>query len=174
VTTQYKWLPSEPTGKLLDLCEKLAINYDFTPEQIYEYIFNAAPAVEQKPAGFIGEDPHFGIRMCSSEAIAECWLTPYSPLYTHPQPDQTALIDQLTDELNKTEAERVKWMSMALSLQPKREPINDDELNSLRQRDNGKLNFVTLREFREIAKVIEKAHGITSDISGNTTIKELS
>jgi hypothetical protein len=44
--------------------------------------------------------------------------------------------------------------------QPKRAPLNDDELNSLRQRDNGKLNFVTLREFREIAKVIEKTHGI--------------
>jgi hypothetical protein len=47
--------------------------------------------------------------------------------------------------------------------QPKREPLSDDELNSLRQRDNGKLNFVTLREFREIAKVIEKAHGIGTE-----------
>ena len=29
-----------------------------------------------------------------------------TPLYTHPQPDQTELINQLTDELNKAEAER--------------------------------------------------------------------
>jgi hypothetical protein len=34
------------------------------------------------------------------------------------QVDQTALINQLTDELNKTEAERVKWMTMALSSKP--------------------------------------------------------
>jgi hypothetical protein len=43
---------------------------------------------------------------------------------------------------------------------PKQEPFSDDTLNDLRQNDNGRLNFVTLREFREVARAVEKAHGI--------------
>lgn len=44
---RHKWLPSEPTGKLLDLCYEFASNYDCTPEEVYKDIFNAAPVVEQ-------------------------------------------------------------------------------------------------------------------------------
>jgi hypothetical protein len=56
-----------------------------------EAAMKAAPAVEQEPVGFIGEDPDHGTRMCKREIIAECWLIPYLPLYTHPQPKREPL-----------------------------------------------------------------------------------
>lgn len=43
---------------------------------------------------------------------------------------------------------------------PPRKPLTDEELTGLRQ-GKDKLNFVTLREFRVIARAIERAHGIT-------------
>ena len=44
-------------------------------------------------------------------------------------------------------------------LEQKRKPLTNDQLDTLRQAE-GKLNFVTLREFRVIARAIEAAHGI--------------
>ena len=41
----------------------------------------------------------------------------------------------------------------------KRKPLTDAEIDALRQGED-KLNFVTLREFRVIARAIERAHGI--------------
>ena len=45
---------------------------------------------------------------------------------------------------------------------PTRKPLTDEDLDALRQGED-KLNFVTLREFRVIARAIERAHGITND-----------
>jgi hypothetical protein len=73
------------------------------------------------------------------------------------QVDQTALINQLTDELNKTEAERVKWMTMALTSQPKREPLSDDEVQNLFANMAYPMGWSDLREF---VCMIERAHGI--------------
>ena len=42
---------------------------------------------------------------------------------------------------------------------PKRKPLTDDDIDALRQGEQ-RLNFVTLREFRVIARAIERAHGI--------------
>ena len=42
---------------------------------------------------------------------------------------------------------------------PKRKPLTDDDIEALRQGEQ-RLNFVTLREFRVIARAIERAHGI--------------
>lgn len=42
---------------------------------------------------------------------------------------------------------------------PKRKPLTDEDIDALRQGEQ-RLNFVTLREFRVIARAIERAHGI--------------
>lgn len=42
---------------------------------------------------------------------------------------------------------------------PKRKPLMDEDIDALRQGEQ-RLNFVTLREFRVIARAIERAHGI--------------
>lgn len=48
-------------------------------------------------------------------------------------------------------------------LKNKFKPLTDEEIATLRHNDNGKLNFVTLREFKVIARVIEQAHSIFED-----------
>lgn len=47
------------------------------------------------------------------------------------------------------------------------QPLTDDRLDELRQADTGALNFVTLRQFRAVARSVERALGITA-----TTAKE--
>lgn len=44
--------------------------------------------------------------------------------------------------------------------QAAQDPLTDEQLNNLRQAESGKLNFVTLLEFRIIARAVEAAHGI--------------
>lgn len=46
--------------------------------------------------------------------------------------------------------------------QREREPLTDEQIDAMRQGQD-RLNFVTLREFRVIARAIERAHGIRSD-----------
>ena len=41
-----------------------------------------------------------------------------------------------------------------------RKPLTDEQISDMRGADLGALNFVTLREFRAIARAIEAAHGI--------------
>jgi hypothetical protein len=89
---------------------------------------NNAPEPKQGPVGEIKwEYTDYGYG-----SYASLWydLPVKTLLYTHSQADQTALINQLTDELNKTEAERVKWMTMALTSQPKR-ATKDHEIAKL-------------------------------------------
>lgn len=45
------------------------------------------------------------------------------------------------------------------SKKPVRKPLTDEEIDALRQSAQN-LNFVTLREFKVIARAIERAHGI--------------
>ena len=62
--------------------------------------------------------------------------------------------------------EMCKWIVLAYlrssqeyATNSKREPLTDDDIDVLRQGEQ-RLNFVTLREFRVIARAIERAHGI--------------
>jgi hypothetical protein len=109
---------------------------------IYKAIWEAAPDVEQEPVGY-----ELRIRMLP-DGDFDSWTRCNKKSY----------------EFCKENPTEGTWEYEVRALytnpQPKREPLSDDELNSLRQRDNGKLNFVTLREFREVARAIEKAHGI--------------
>lgn len=50
----------------------------------------------------------------------------------------------------------------ALAVAPVPQPLTDAQLDALRQGES-RLNFVTLREFRTIAMVVERALGITGD-----------
>lgn len=43
---------------------------------------------------------------------------------------------------------------------PTVQPLKDEQIDKLRQENGGALNFVTLREFRVIARAIERARGI--------------
>lgn len=45
-------------------------------------------------------------------------------------------------------------------------PLTDEQLCKLRQADNGALNYVTLRQFRVIARATERAHGIGAAAQG--------
>ena len=47
-------------------------------------------------------------------------------------------------------------------------PLTDEQLCKLRQADNGALNYVTLRQFRVIARATERAHGIGAAAQGDT------
>lgn len=49
----------------------------------------------------------------------------------------------------------------AAQTQPSREPLTDEEISDMRAADLGALNFVTLRQFRAVARAVEIAHGIT-------------
>jgi hypothetical protein len=77
------------------------------------------------------------------------------------------LIDQLTDELNKTEAEHVRWMTMALTSRPKREPLPVSDIADmfLLHEDNLPWDKNTFYRFSQdmlivIVRGVEKAHGI--------------
>ena len=63
--------------------------------------------------------------------------------------DQSARISELEQQL--------------AALQANRKPLSEDELDKLRQSNDGKYNYVTLREFKNIARAIEVAHGITGE-----------
>jgi hypothetical protein len=82
--------------------------------------------VEQKPYGYIYHND-YGL-VFSKHHFTDTKNTELTAVYTHPQPDQTTLINQLTDELNKTEAERAKWKAIALTSQIKRKPLSEDEI----------------------------------------------
>jgi predicted NAD/FAD-dependent oxidoreductase len=135
-----------------------------SPESMKEFIeaaIQAATEVEQEPVGYVythrlkelnGTDKDCRFFKYEGNEISDY----YTKLYTNPQPDQTALINQLTDELNKTEAERVRWMTMALT--SKRNPLSDELLSTLWGR-NPVIGH-TRNEFIMLARVVEKAHGI--------------
>ncbi len=48
----------------------------------------------------------------------------------------------------------------AVTPQVVQQPLTGDQLDALRQQDNGALNFVTLRQFRVVARAVEAKHGI--------------
>jgi hypothetical protein len=58
------------------------------------------------------------------------------------------------------QAEEIDELKARLNAMPKQEPLSDDQIDVLRHSDNGQLNFVTLREFRVIARAVEKTHKI--------------
>jgi hypothetical protein len=131
---EHKWLPSEPTIEMLgafgdtylvlsghDVCKTHRIN---SFREAYRAMLNAAPVAEQEPVAYLVTierydrlDARLVYKLNDLVLNEATKIVNYEPLYTHPQADQTALINQLTDELNKTEAERVKWMTVALTSQ---------------------------------------------------------
>jgi hypothetical protein len=117
--------------------------------------------VEQEPVGEIYEQQHDG--SYRAEMVVD--LPIGTKLYTNPQPEQTALINELTDELNKTEAERVRWMTMALTSQPRqpeleRAPLACECIESL---FNESSCDISLGYFEEIVRMVEQEHGIGVD-----------
>lgn len=50
-----------------------------------------------------------------------------------------------------------------------RKPLTDEQISDMRGADLGALNFVTLREFRAIARAVEAAHGIKDPAHGQQT-----
>jgi hypothetical protein len=176
MTTQYKWLPSEPTQEMINsLSSDLAKGIFMAT---YPTAWKAAPEVEQEPVMYVEKGLICYTSLADDQSylmsvdVSYLWNHRFpegTKFYTHPQPDQTALINQLTDELNKTEAERVKWRVMALTSQPKhseqvelkREPLSVEQLNDIWEAnevfdDTGKVT-VNISAF---VRAIEKAHGI--------------
>jgi hypothetical protein len=173
MTTQYKWLPEQPTREML-IAGVIAVrdsdsdNSEVSNETIvlamevlkiaYHAMWIDAPSVGQEPVGEVYEQQHDG----SYRAEMVIDLPIGTKLYTHPQQDQTALINQLTDELNKTEAERVRWMTMALTSQPKqseteRAPLACECIESLFDESSCD---ISLGYFEEIVRMVEQEHGI--------------
>jgi hypothetical protein len=148
---KYKWLPSEPTEEMMSIFTPLESYRNTVIKNSYKAIWQAAPEIEQDPVGKIKwEYTNHGYK-----PYVDLWddLPVKTLLYTYPQPDQTELINQLTDELNKTEAERVKWMTTALTSQPKLEPLSNDEIKQIFEKSIGLMYW-------DFARAIEKAHGI--------------
>jgi hypothetical protein len=116
---KYKELPNEPTEEKLGESTVLSQGFKQWNNSIKSYreTYERMLEPEQEPVNL--RFPTMLRKMWSSSEVQE-WIDNQQPLYTHPQADQTKLINQLTDELNKTEVERVKWMTMALTSQPKR------------------------------------------------------
>lgn len=50
-----------------------------------------------------------------------------------------------------------------------RKPLTDEQISDMRGADLGRLNFVTLREFRTVARAVEAAHGIKEASHGQQT-----
>jgi hypothetical protein len=115
MTTQYKWLPSEPTEEMMSIFTPLESYRNAVIKDGYKAMWQAVPEIKQEPIGEIEYD----YTNRGYVSYANLWddLPVKTLLYTHPQADQTALINQLIDELNKTESERVKWMTIALTSQ---------------------------------------------------------
>lgn len=57
-------------------------------------------------------------------------------------------------------------MRAALQSAQQAVPMTDEQIDTLRQGDSGRLNFVTLRAFRAIARAVEAHHGITAPAGG--------
>jgi hypothetical protein len=149
----HKRLPSEPTQEMIEAMELAAsrmVNaqvacmdglggsktYDELDDETKQYVGRDYPAT-------------VGMYRAMWEAAPEV-------------NDQTALINQLTDELNKTEAERVRWMTMALTSQPKqseleRAPLACESIESL---FNESSCDISLGYFEEIVRMVEQEHGI--------------
>jgi hypothetical protein len=84
MTTQYKWLPSEPTKKMLENVEQFRFtHYDTTPEEVYSTMWQAAPEVVAEPYAWFS--PSGGLAYSKDRFMPS--IRKYSkPLYTHPQP----------------------------------------------------------------------------------------
>lgn len=64
------------------------------------------------------------------------------------------------DAIEEDESARiVRAMLADPSKAPKRKPLTDEQIDAMRNKDNGNLNF-TFRSFRIIARAVEAAHGI--------------
>jgi hypothetical protein len=131
MTTQYKWLPKEPTDEMLSAArDEFKLGTKPISADLYSALIAAWQAVseiEQGPVAYLVTikrhdrlDARLVYKLDDLVLNEATKIVSYEPLYTHPQADQTLLINQLTEELNKTEAARVKWMTMALTSQPKR------------------------------------------------------
>jgi vacuolar-type H+-ATPase catalytic subunit A/Vma1 len=118
MTAQYKWLPSEPTEEMMSVFAPLESYRTTVIKDGYKAMWQAAPDVESvQTLEELEQEIYENTQTFIPHKVMQWMLKRF---YTHPQADQTALINQLTEELNKTEAARVKWMTMALTSQPKR------------------------------------------------------
>lgn len=64
------------------------------------------------------------------------------------------------DRARALEAENEQLRAQLAAQAPERKPLTDEQISDMRGADLGRLNFVTLREFRTVARAIEAAHGI--------------
>jgi hypothetical protein len=85
VTTKHKWLPNEPTQKMLDAgcdlryCYPLELDANILID-IYKAMFQTAPSVDQEPFGYLSR------KTKGVEGYEFTGCTGEIPLYTHSQP----------------------------------------------------------------------------------------
>ncbi len=70
--------------------------------------------------------------------------------------------EPLADRLWKEVQDLISERDAILALRPAAEPMTEEQIDALRQGESGRLNFVTLREFRAIARAVEAHHGIAA------------
>lgn len=139
--------------------------------ELYCAILEYIETPEPEPVAWMSKT--FPTTFAISEDIAQPARF-FTPLYAEPV-DQLAQIAALKHELQQADEDYVAVEEAYLqcqkdlydeteklsTIQSKLKPLTDEELDTLRQGQNN-LNFVTLREFRVIARAVEKQHGITS------------
>lgn len=73
-------------------------------------------------------------------------------------------------EPNPAEFDRFGWKAAPRPpAAQERKPLTDEQISDMRGADLGALNFVTLREFRTVARAVEAAHGIKEAGHGQQT-----
>jgi hypothetical protein len=132
MTTQYKWLPSEPTPAMLEaeqFASSLAYeSHEVQAVEVYKAIWQAAPEVEQKPVMYVEK----GLICYTSLADDQSYLmsVDVSYLWEHGFPEGTKFYTHP---------------------QPKREPLSNRQIIEM---------VFNYPDYVDLARAIEQAHGI--------------
>ena len=105
MTTQYKWLPEQPTEEMM-IAETESSYSRWSKYDIYRSMWKAATEVEQEPVGYVythrlkelnGTDKDCRFFKYEGNEISDY----YTKLYTHPHPNREPLSDHEIKQLLK-------------------------------------------------------------------------
>ena len=108
MTAKYKWLPEQPTDEMVNaiMDSWLLSMPENQLRQIYSVLWRTAPEVEQEPSFYRvklkDSNGVIHIQDCDFPPTAEDYdgeVLSVTPLYTHPQPKQKSLSDEVLTAL---------------------------------------------------------------------------
>jgi hypothetical protein len=75
---------------------------------------------------------------------------------------------EIVAAVERVQAKPAATTSASVATLAVKQPLSDEQIDALRQQDNGALNFVTLRQFRVVARAVEAKHGIGTPAAPGT------